>query len=108
MGFSKEEKETIAYVKELMSLYKYGVNLTYTDKENDTFKVLLNLIDRQDKMINLMVYNFSLVMLDIEDAKRRVKEEYCELLTSDEDCCWKHDKTCDDCIKEYFKRIAEE
>lgn len=32
------------------------------------------------------------------------KEVYCEYVTSNEDCCWKTDKECKDCIKEYFMK----
>lgn len=55
-----------------------------------------------------MAGTISLIDTDIKVIKKQIKEEYCELLKSDADCCWKTDVKCQDCIKQYFENKAKE
>lgn len=51
MEFTDEEIKAIDHFKEINNLYKYNLNLQYTDSEYDYSKVLLDLIEKQKEMI---------------------------------------------------------
>ena len=51
-----------------------------------------------------MAETLSAVMTDIPTIKKQFEEQYCDFIKSEEDCCWKTDKECKDCIKQYFER----
>lgn len=57
-------------------------------------------IKKKDEVINEMSKY-------VNSPLRIPEEEYCEFYHSDEDCCWKTDKDCKDCIKEYFTNKVE-
>lgn len=65
-------------------------------------------IEEKDKIIDLMAEMISIYDLDIPTLQKQQKEKYCEFIKSDEDCCWKTDKTCADCIKQYFENKTKE
>lgn len=46
---SEEEKQAIEYVKSLVDLFDKGFPLNYLEEENDTLKILLNLINKLKK-----------------------------------------------------------
>ena len=82
----------------------YGVGETRIDLMiEDVIRELQkyqNELEKKDKVINeLSVY--------VNSPLRIPEEKYCEFYNSDEDCCWKTDKECKDCIKEYFTNKAE-
>lgn len=67
--------------------------------EHDT--ILLNLIDKQNKVIDEMaycIYNYQICDYEIQDNRDRK----CEWIADDED------RPCEDCIKQYFMRKVEE
>lgn len=43
---SKEEQEAIEYAQGLVNLYNMNIPLNYTDYENDTIRILLNIIKK--------------------------------------------------------------
>lgn len=40
-------------------------------------------------------------------VREQLEKNYCEFINSDKDCCWKTDKSCKDCIFEYFEKLAK-
>ena len=64
-------------------------------------------IIKRDKVINEMATTLSSVCTGIDVIIEQFNKKYCEFINSDEDCCWKTDKECSDCIKEYFTNKAE-
>lgn len=71
-------------------------------------ETVLSTLEEKDKIIDLMAEMISIYDLDIPTLQKQQKERYCEFIKSDEDCCWKTDKTCADCIKQYFENEAKE
>lgn len=65
-------------------------------------------IEQKDRQIDLMAEAISFIDTDIKAIQRQVKEQYCDFIKSDVDCCWKTDKACIDCIKQYFENKAKE
>ena len=125
-AMTDEEKEAIEYWRGQIELYsKEGRQhktlqalLDLIEKQNNIIKgnecvietmsrnekVLLEAIEKKDKIINRMAKKIGEIMTDIEVIKRQFEEKYCEFITSDDDCCMKVDKDCSDCIKEYFEK----
>lgn len=62
----------------------------------------------KDKQIDLMALTLSNVCTGIPSIIEQFEKEYCEFINSNEDCCWKTDKNCQDCIKQYFEKQAKE
>lgn len=63
----------------------------------------MNIIDERDKIIDEMANTMSAICTGIVVVREQFEKQYCEFITSNEDCCWKTDKSCADCIKEYFE-----
>lgn len=59
-------------------------------------------IEKKDKIINLMAETLSAVCTGISVVREQFEQCYCEFINSNKDCCWKTDKNCQDCIKQYF------
>lgn len=75
------------------------------------FEAIMKIADERDeayKIIDLMAETISFIDIDIKTIQRQIKEQYCDYIKSDVDCCWKTDKNCTDCIKEYFENKAKE
>lgn len=68
----------------------------------------LKIIDKQNKMIDDMAETMSILEMGFDTLNEPYKKQWCEFLNSDEDCCWKTDKRCQDCIKEYFEKKTRE
>ena len=60
------------------------------------------------KQIDLMADTLSAICTGLSSIREQFEKSYCEFINSDEDCCWKTDMTCKDCIKQYFERKAEQ
>lgn len=88
-------------VKEVKKLTKYSLY----KKE---FSTLNKIIKEKDKQIDLMALTLSNVCTGIPSIIEQFEKEYCEFINSNEDCCWKTDKNCQDCIKQYFEKQAKE
>ena len=73
----------------------------------EAIETVLSELEKKDKIINEMATTLSSVCTGIEVIRKQFEENYCEFMNSDEDCCWKADKECSDCIKEYFTNKAE-
>lgn len=61
---------------------------------------------KQEMIIDEMANVISTLNTDIPTIKKQIKqieESYCEFIKSDKDCCWKTDKNCSDCVKQYFE-----
>ena len=111
---SEEEKQAIEYAKSLIELFDSGVPLNYLEQENDNLKLFLNLIEKlkkenkeKDKQIDLLCSKLSEVVIGIDSVIEQFEKEYCEFINSNEDCCWKTDMDCKDCIKQYFEKEAK-
>ena len=61
-------------------------------------------LEKQDTEINKLNNVIDKLIFYISLPEKLQKEIYCEYVTSNEDCCWKTDKECKDCIKEYFMK----
>lgn len=60
------------------------------------------------KQIDLMADTLSAICTGLSSIREQFEKSYCEFINSDEDCCWKTDMTCKDCIKQYFERKVED
>lgn len=128
---SEEEKKAIKLIKQYRKEIKDGdikpifildtaINLiTKLQKENEILKRAFdkqtadmsnNLLElrQKDKQIDLMALTLSNVCTGIPSIIEQFEKEYCEFINSNEDCCWKTDKNCQDCIKQYFEKQAKE
>lgn len=102
----KENKEKNNRINQLENMNKFQ---SKDIKEAVDYTFELNKeIEFRDKQIDLMAEMISIYDLDIPTLQKQQKEKYCEFIRSDEDCCWKTDKTCADCIKHYFENKAKE
>ncbi len=84
------------------------IGLRTHKQQVQTKKSLKGIINNQNKIIDLMAETINFIDIDIKTIQRQIKEQYCDYIKSDVDCCWKTDKNCTDCIKEYFKNKAKE
>ena len=84
------------------------IGLRTHKQQVQTKKSLKGIINNQKKIIDLMAETINFIDIDIKTIQRQIKEQYCDYIKSDVDCCWKTDKNCTDCIKEYFKNKAKE
>ena len=65
-------------------------------------------LEKKEKIIDLMADAMAMIMTDIKVVRKQFEKQYCEFITSDEDCCWKTSIECSDCIKQYFeKKVGE-
>lgn len=108
-------EQAIKNLKEIIELSRDEIDkknekltaiLDLTDLES--LDIILSILEEKNKIIDLMTKMISIYDLDIPTLKKQQKEKYCEFIKSDEDCCWKTDKTCADCIKQYFENEAKE
>lgn len=90
----KEKDEQIAKYKKIY-------------KEYDCYRWVKEL-DKKDKIIDLMATTLSAICTGLSTVRVQFEKEYCEFMNCDEDCCWKTDTSCKDCIKQYFERISKE
>ncbi len=60
--------------------------------------------EKKDKIIDEMAKQMSAICTGISIVREQFEKCYCEFINTDEDCCWKTDKECKDCIKQYFER----
>lgn len=65
-------------------------------------------LNKKDKIIDKMSKTIGIVMTDIKVVKSQFEKEYCDFINSNEECCWKTDSDCTDCIKQYFERKVED
>lgn len=84
------------------------IGLRTHKQQVQTKKSLKGIINNQKKIIDLMAETINFIDIDIKTIQRQIKEQYCDYIKSDVDCCWKTDKNCTDCIKEYFENKAKE
>lgn len=84
------------------------IGLRTHKQQVQTKKSLKGIINNQNKIIDLMAETINFIGIDIKTIQRQIKEQYCDYIKSDVDCCWKTDKNCTDCIKEYFENKAKE
>lgn len=88
-----EEKEAIKNAKSILKVTTFLSDIGHKDLE-----ILVDLINKQDKVIKLMT-NYL--------AKEDISEAFCKTEYKNIDCSEK-DYRCEDCIKEYFYKKAEE
>ena len=104
---SEDEKEAIEKLKETQDSY-------LKDELDLAIETVLNLItklqkenEEKDKQIDLMAEEISAICTGISSVREQLEKNYCEFINSDKDCCWKTDKSCKDCIFEYFEKLAK-
>lgn len=95
---NKKDRQLIEKTNRIKKLEKECQN--YFDNMMNT----ISSNKRKDKNIDKMARFISMIMTDNPIIKEQLHKKYCEFINSDEDCCWKTDKKCKDCIKEYFER----
>lgn len=61
----------------------------------------------RNTVIDLMAKEIGVLCTGITVVRESFERQYCEFITSDEDCCWKTDKDCSQCIIEYFTNKVE-
>lgn len=95
-------------------LFDEDINVKCGKETVKQITMLLNLIQKQqkelekkDKMIDSMADQMGAICTGIPVIIKQFEKCYCEFMNTDEDCCWKTDKECSDCIKEYFKMETE-
>ena len=93
-----------------MTKEQEGINSLMQSRKkwkNRYYKIRKQLREKE-KIIDLMAEAISFIDTDIEVIQNQVKEQYCEFIKSDDNCCWKTNKFCVDCIKQYFEKRAKE
>lgn len=95
---SEQEKEAIKYLKKHIIPYN-NINGNLEFLVND---VLLNLIEKQQKVIDLMAEMLVKLDNEFEDGDCFILREFSDI---DRCLCW--DK-CTTCVKEYFYKKVEE
>lgn len=88
--------------------YLYQKALENTIKADRENKILKAELKKKDKIVNEMSKTIGIVMTDIKVVKSQFEKEYCDFINSNEECCWKTDSDCTDCIKQYFERKVED
>ena len=78
------------------------------DKQQTTINNYAKENEEKDKQIDLMAEALSAVCTGISSVREQLEKCYCEFINSNEDCCWKTDRDCKDCIFEYFEKLAKE
>lgn len=74
---------------------------------NRDMRILKRESKKKDKMIDGMAKTMIAIMTDIPLIKEQFQKEYCEFINSNEDCCWKSDTNCSECVKRYFEKTIE-
>lgn len=69
---------------------------------------LVKEIEKKDKIIDKMATQMSALCTGLTVIRENFESRYCDFINSNEDCCWKTDKSCRDCIMEYFTNKVEE
>ena len=124
---NEEEKKAIERLNEILREWQKIINiedktereiemsLYMEDMPFEEIKTALNLINKlqkenkeKDKQIDLMAEALSAVCTGISSVREQLEKCYCEFINSNEDCCWKTDRDCKDCIFEYFEKLAKE
>lgn len=85
----------------------YKMGYFYTADIQEAIETVLSELEKKEAIINEMTNIISAIMTGITAIQNQFEEEYCEFIKSDEDCCWKTEKKCTDCIKEYFTKKVE-
>lgn len=98
--------------KHISNLEKYCEEDDLFEKDGDFKEFCDNHIadikDERDKIIDEMANTMSAICTGIVTIREQFEKQYCEFITSDEDCCWKTDKSCAECIKEYFEKRCKD
>lgn len=92
----------IADIKAVLQEYKNTQSDLY--EANKRIADLLLILGDRDRIIDEMANTMSAICTGIVAVREQFERQYCEFITSDEDCCWKTDKSCTDCIREYFEK----
>lgn len=98
----KERNKNKQLSNSIIKIYKEQDNLqARLDRKRDEIR-------EKDKQIDFLSSKLSDVCTGIPQIIEQVHKEYCELMNDNEDCCYKEDKSCQDCIREYSERIVKE
>lgn len=100
-------KEAIERIKRKITIGECEKNIGIPVYIAD-LKVVLSELEKKEKIVDLMADTLSSLSTRVEVIIEQFEKEFCEFINSDEDCCWKIDKQCKDCIKEYFTKKCEE
>lgn len=84
------------------TMFEYAEEIEKKDKRlHRQFKLL----NKKDKMIEEAINIIAALDTDLTVIREQFKKEYCEFLSSEEDCCWKGND-CTVCIKKYLEKKA--
>lgn len=105
---SKEEKKAIERLhKRIKDNENYEINQVWLTDDVHAVNILLNLIEKQNKVINLMAEQIDKYKEIIDDLSEGDIDCFIPDTYSNIDDCVKK-KTCAGCIKEYFYKKVEE
>ena len=96
----------LSLIKQLESEKEIHVGLEHQYKKE--YLDMSELNQKLRKQIDLMADTLSAICTGLSSIREQFEKSYCEFINSDEDCCWKTDMTCKDCIKQYFERKVED
>lgn len=92
-----ELNQKITYSSGISKLYPKEENAMYM-KYPDNAETILNLIEKQDKMIDLMAEYIGNLDIDEDICKKRIDDCYVDMYD---------DKACKDCVKDFFRNIVK-
>ena len=106
----EEAENRLFQLKQSMELLDLVTGKTIEEDTKLNIKAIetvLSELEKKEAIINEMANIISAIMTGITAIQNQFEEEYCEFIKSDEDCCWKTEKKCTDCIKDYFTKKCE-
>ena len=112
------EEEAIKRLNSIIKVHNYFLKdckrETISEKEIQAIDTALKALEKKDRQLEERTnrirnlekecQKYFEIMIEEIIRNRIPKELYCEFYKSDEDLCWKTDKDCKDCIKEYFEK----
>ena len=115
LSMLKEKDRQIERLKQTLTR-NIARNVTASMKETAKSKEDLEMLnkgwqielEKKKRQIDLMATTLSAICTGISTVREQFEKEYCEFMNCDEDCCWKTDTSCKDCIKQYIERKSKE
>lgn len=101
-----KEQEAIEYLKESVLIYKNTI-----PKISKAIETVLSMlkekdkeIEKKDKIIDLMTEYISYLSDELVQATGKNEFDFCD----GNKCCKDSDYSCEECIKQYFEKLAKE
>ena len=100
LNLIEKQKAEIEFQKDINNIEK--------KRHKQTEKTLKGQLEKKDNIIDLMAEIIATLAVNSSIIQKQIEEKYCEFANSDEDCCWKTNKKCSDCVKEYIQKQVKE